>query len=48
MSLGAHKTDSNRLVRHGLFKLCDSNENILKKKSIFFTAWFKSKFQEAC
>ncbi len=48
MSMGAHKTDSNRLVQHGFFTLWDLNENILKKKSIFFTAWLKSKFQEAC
>ncbi len=46
--MGAHKTDSNRLVQQCFFNLWDPNENIPKKNSIFFTAWLKSKFQEAC
>ncbi len=28
--------------------VCTEVAHILKKKSIFFTAWLKSKFQEAC
>ncbi len=35
-----------RRFNHAVKKM-DPNENILKKKSIFSTAWFKSKFQEA-
>ncbi len=39
--MGAHKTDTSRLVQHGFLNLWDPNENILKKKIHLFYCMIK-------
>ncbi len=48
MSMGAHTTDSNRLVQDGFFEPLGPKWKYSEEKIHFFTSLLKSKFQVVC